>query len=241
SYYENATASTPTPAVVRASESYLLSDSTSKDRLYHALGSSKFPAKTITLYGTKEGTGNPNFITQSKEYEEPGAFAKGILYGIAKKLSYSYNTFARLDSHPGLFTGAPASGDRSVYFSSDAVATLADGECGLKNVDSAFNRSSGKLDVMQSLKNAYMSLEAYYGKKYESMAYAIDNFANGNDSASVLLQQFYLGDLYDCLASGSDGKFDSNNVYYDYRGDGNRLGGMSRAFLYSDVASIVYP
>lgn len=243
SYYENATSSTPTPAVARASESYLLSDPTSEayEHLYDALDSSKFTAKTVTLYGTKEGAGNPNFITQSDAYEEPGAFAQGILYGIAKKLSYSYNAFARLDSHPGLFVGAPASGDRSVYFSSDAVATLADGECGLTSVASAFDRSDDKLDVMQSLKKAYKSLEAYHGGDDASLASAISDFAKGNDSASVLLQQFYLGDLYDCLASALDGNFDSSNVYYDYRGTGNLLGGVNKAFSYSEVASIVYP
>ena len=241
-YYDNATG-TPTPDVIRLTEKYLLANDASDAyaHLYAGLGSSTFAPYAITLYGTEEGAGNANYVTESDAYEEPGAFAKGILYGIAKKFSYSYNVYAKQASHPGLFVLAPATGSRASYFSTDAIAGLTDGQCSLIGVNEAFDRTGDKLDVVQALGKAFKALEYYHagsGSKSD-LSTTIASFASANASASALLEQFYLGDLYDCLASILDARFDSNNVYYDYRGSNNKLGGTDKAFSYADVASIV--
>ena len=208
----------------------------------------------ITLYGALDK--NDNFITESDKLTEPGAMMKTIQHALARKLSISWNVIAKgghSDFYPEPYystmnPGMPnLTGDRSAFM--DTTTYPVD----FADIDEAFDRSGGKLDVTQSVGKIFEALAEAVAKDKNGFADVVETFDNGNASSQRLFQQFFYGDLYDLLSRSpystssipevplvefTPGYYTATDLIYDRTTTANNVlaGVAGQDFTYANVA-----
>ena len=241
-------------------ESYSFADTSSELMPYQKMikfaGSAEYDAPfAITLYGTLEGAGNPNFISTSLSYSTPGKLCQKLISSIVRKYAISYNAMAKLD-HTGLptYTLASLAGNYPGTMGSGRGAHMtASGYTDLAAISSAITHEnvlaveSGKLGAVKAMGEIVKAIHLLNSPDMDALSSIVAGFANATDGAKILLEQFYMGDLYDYFAGGlttvaysSTGKkfIGSTDIYYDFVNDVNKLGGVGgKAFSYSDLAT----
>ena len=210
-----------------------------------AFASSQTYEKSITLYGTLD-TGNADFTSQSPTYREPGPLVSKIMSSVVRKFGAAYNSSAKLNYSfiiAGTYPGTMKT-DRKPYMTADGYADLAAYSEAFTH-EMALEKVDGKLNAVSALGEIADALHYVNAKDKAGLASIVTKFDNVTGGAKILLEQFYMGDLYDHLSGGHNmvspiNVFNGSNVYYDFVGNNNILAGVTdKPFAYADVASIL--
>ena len=231
-----------------ASVTYQQMDSFASSTVYAA-------PKAIKLYGTVAGAENANFTSVSPDYTNPGPMCSKIITSVIRKFAGTYNSLA-LMNHT---TACPAASLPTSAYPGTMLATrsahmTASGYTGDTKVwdaltpEAVLASEEGKLNAMGAFKQMLILANGIATSRKATVAGALAQFGSLTEGAKILLEQFYMGNLYDYLAGGMDTSimnpnalhvFNSNNVYYDFNEAVNKLGGADKAFSYQDIATLL--